>query len=244
MSELVFPKPYPSQFALAGESYTCYGSDFRQCVEYRFNNQGYRSEFDYDLHDKDPLLICLGSSIATGHGLDADQNFGYLVAKHYDKKFWNLGQGCFRSSNATILDQLDFLTRTELSIEFIVIQFTHINRQGTRFDSYLELDQQKALENFCSILRSVSDLLGNRRWCWILTDYSNAVMPVWVLNHPNKVIIDPLTVDHVDVTGYQHLAPTQQALRMLSLHPGPGWHRHIADQIISYFNGTVPILEK
>lgn len=232
----LFPKPYHSQFALRGETYTCYGSDFRDCVTYAFNQQGYRSDFDYDLRETDPLLVSFGSSIATGHGLEADLNFGAIVAKHFDRKFWNLGQGCMRSSNQTILEQVEFLINTDLTIDYFIIQFTHINRQGSRLDSYLELDNDLAVGNFCGILERISILLQDRKWCWLLLDYSGTVFPAWVYNHYAKVAIDPDSVDHISVEGYEDLAPTQHALKMLSLHPGKKWHACMAKQIIDVLN--------
>lgn len=231
MSEF-FVKPYPSQFDLRGDSITCYGSDFRGIVTYNFNNQGYRSDFDFDLSTRDPLCVSLGSSIATGHGIELEKSFGSIVAKKLEKKMWNLGQGCFRSSNQTILEQIEFLIATELNIDLFMIQFTHINRQGNRFDNYLELDLDTCIKNFCAILEKITQLLENKKWCWLLTDWSGAVFPSWVIKHPNKIAIDPDTVDHVSVSGYENLAPTTQALKTLSLHPGPGWHASIAQQII------------
>jgi hypothetical protein len=154
-----FPKPYPSQFDLRDESFTCYGSDFRGCINYTFNHQGYRSDFDYTLTEKDPLLVCLGSSIATGHGLPLEQSFGHIVGGSLDIKLWNLGQGCFRSSNQTMLEQIEYLVNSPLDIQHYVIQFTHINRMGNKFNSYLELDSEKAVKNFCGILEQISKLL-------------------------------------------------------------------------------------
>jgi hypothetical protein len=236
MSKL-FPQPYHSQFALRGETYTCYGSDFRNCIDYTFNRQGYRSDFDYDLDEPDPLLVSFGSSIATGHGLEADKNFGAIVARQFNRKFWNLGQGCIRSSNQTILEQIEFLIDTDLCIDYFIIQFTHINRQGSRADSYLELDQDLAVGNFCDILKRVSNLLQGQKWCWLLLDYSRAVFPEWVRNHYAKVEIDPDSVDHISVEGYENLAPGPKVLETLSLHPGEKWHAHIANQIMTVLHG-------
>jgi len=237
MNSLQFPRPYPSQYQLRGESFNCYGTDFRGCITYTFNNQGFRSEFDYDLTETESLLVCLGSSIGTGHGLEMHQSFGQLTANRFGKKHWNLGQGCFRSSNHTMLEQVDFLTKTQLDIAYTVIQFTHINRMGNKNNSYLELDPAVAVQNFLEILDKITELLKNKRWCWLLCDYSGADFPDSVVNHPNKIVIDPDSVDFVDVESFQHLAPTQHALRMLSLHPGPKWNQHIASCIIDYFNG-------
>jgi len=230
-----FPQPYHSQFALRGDSYTCYGSDFRDCITYTFNNQGYRSEFDYDLEEKHPLLVSLGSSVATGHGLEADKNYGAIAAQYFDRKFWNLGQGCFRSSNQTILEQVEFLVDSGLPVDYFIIQFTHLNRQGSRSNSYLELDQTLSVSNFCEILQRISHLLHGRKWCWLLLDYSNALLTSWITDHSAKIAIDPDSIDHISVEGYEKAAPTQHALKMLSLHPGQKWHAEIADQIISFF---------
>jgi hypothetical protein len=232
-----FPQPYPSQFDLRGESFTCYGSDFRGCITYNFNNQGFRNDFDFDLNDPESLLICLGSSIGTGHGLELTQSFGHLVAKHFNKKYWNLGQGCFRSSNQTMLDQVEFLTKTNLDIGYYVIQFTHINRMGNKNNSHIELDPVLAIQNFVETLHKITALLQGKRWCWLLCDYSGANFPSWVIDHPNKIVIDPDSVDFVDVENFQHLAPTQHAIRMLSVHPGPKWNQCMASHIIEYFNG-------
>jgi hypothetical protein len=230
-----FLKPYPSQYDLRGESMTCYGSDFRGCVDYNFNNQGFRSDFDYDLTDPDHLLVCTGSSIGTGHGLDLKQSFGFIAANVLNKKLWNLGQGCFRSSNHTMLEQVKFLVNTDLKIDYYVIQFTHINRMGDKSNSYLELDPVKAVENFSEILKTISALLEEKKWCWLLTDYSRVTLPSWIINHPNKIIIDPDSVDFVPVDQYRNAAPTEHALKMLSVHPGPDWNKHIATLILEYF---------
>jgi len=236
MSKSEFPKPYQSQIALAGESFSCYGSDFREIITYTFNNQGYRSNFDYNLNESDSLILTLGSSIATGHGLPLEQSFGSLVADNFRLKSWNLGQGCFRSSNQTIFDQINFFVESNLDIQYFIIQFTHINRMGSRYDSYLELDEQKALDNFCELLMRITDLLSDKNWCWVLMDYSQADFPTWVTNHPNLISIDPDIIDHVPVEQYQHLAPTSISLKNLSAHPGVQWHRNMADSIIKYFN--------
>jgi len=230
-----FPQPYPSQFDLRGESMTCYGSDFRNIIDYTFNNQGYRSLEDFEITDTDPLLVCLGSSIATGHGLELSQSFSSIIAQKFNKKLWNLGQGCFRSSNQTMLEQVEFLVTTDLNIDYWVIQFTHINRQGNRSNSYVELDNDVCIKNFCDILGKITRLLAGKKWCWLLTDWSGSAFPNWVTGHPNKIAIDPDSVDFVPVTGYEHLAPGDHAIRMLKVHPGTEWNLVIANQIIDYF---------
>ena len=232
-----FPQPYPSQFDLRGESFSCYGSDFRNVINYTFNNQGYRSSEDFSLLEKEPLMVCMGSSIATGHGLELSDSFSGILAKQLNKKLWNLGQGCFRSSNQTILEQVEFLVQQQLPIDLYVIQFTHINRQGNKYNSYLELDQSACIQNFLEILNKITELLKGQQWCWLLTDYSGAEFPDWVVSHPNKIVIDPDTVDHIDVSGYESLAPSRFALKMLSLHPGAKWHQTIANQIMDYIDG-------
>jgi hypothetical protein len=231
-----FPRPYPSQFDLRGESVNCYGSDFRKCITYKFNNQGFRSDFDFDINTRDSLLICLGSSIGTAHGLDLTQGFGYLTANHFNKTLWNLGQGCFRSSNQTMMEQVDFLSQTKLNIDYYVIQFTHINRMGNKSNSYLELDEKLSVDNFVNILKRISTRLKNKKWCWLMCDYSDVEFPEYVINHPNKIAINPDSVDHVDVENYRNLAPTEQVFKTLSLHPGLEWNRTIAKMIIEYFD--------
>ena len=231
-----FPLPYPSQYDLRGESYTCYGSDFRDIITYNFNDQGYRNDFDFDLADTSPILAALGSSIATGHGLDLKDSFSSIVAKNYGKTLWNLGQGCFRSSNQTILEQVKFLVDSPLNIDYYVIQFTHINRQGNKYNSYLELDQSVAVQNFENILVELTEVLAGHKWCWILMDFSGAEFSDQVVDHPNKIVIDPDIIDHISVEGFETLAPSTHALKMLSLHPGPRWHQATADQIIKFFS--------
>ncbi len=234
-----FPRPYFSQFDLRGESFSCYGSDFRGCIDYTFNNQGYRSYFDYDLTSNERITTCLGSSIATGHGIELTDTFGHLVSDHFNTKLWNLGQGCFRSNNQTILEQIIFLANTDVNIEYYLVQFTHINRCQTEFGhGYLEHDESLALDNFCKILSTASDVLENKKWAWILTDYSNANYPAWIIDHPNKIAIDPDSVDFVPTDQYQQLAPSTHALKMLALHPGPAWNREIADLMIHYFHAN------
>jgi hypothetical protein len=244
MSTSEFLRPYPSQYELRGDTYSCYGSDFRGCVNYKFNNQGYRSDFDYDLNSQDCLAVCLGSSIATGHGLELNETFGSLVADYFGKTLWNLGQGCFRSNNQTVLDQVKFLINTDLNIDYFLIQFTHINRCGSDVESYLELDAQRALENFENILTQVSCCLSGKKWCWMLADYSGADLPQWIQDHPNKIIVDPDSVDFVETAAYANTAPSRHALKMLSLHPGPNWNQHIATLMIDYFNESSPELER
>jgi hypothetical protein len=220
---------------LRGESFTCYGSDFRDIITYNFNNQGYRSDFDFELDDASSIVAVLGSSIATGHGLDLEDSFASIVAQKLEKKLWNLGQGCFRSSNQTILEQVQFLADSELNIDYYVLQFTHINRQGNKFNTYLELDQAVAVQNFEAILAEVSQVLAGRSWCWMLMDFSGAEFSESTVNHPNKIAIDPDIIDHISVSGYEDRAPSTHALKMLSLHPGPEWHKETADQIIKFF---------
>lgn len=229
-----FPQPYHSQFDLRGETFTCYGSDFRGIIDYTFNNQGYRSDFDFDVSDTDPIIVCLGSSITTGHGLPVSRSFPGLIAARYHKKLWNLGQGCFRSSNQTMVEQVRFLTESELNIDRLVIQFTHINRQGNKSNSYLELNQETCVQNFIDHLREITELLSGYTWCWMLMDYSGAEFPAYVINHPNKLAIDPDIIDNLPVDGYQHLAPTTTALSALSAHPGPQWHLYTARDIINF----------
>lgn len=231
-----FPKPYPSQFDLRGETLTCYGSDFRDIIEYNFNNQGYRSDFDFDPDDPDPIIACLGSSITTGHGLPVNRSFPGLVAAKYHKKLWNLGQGCYRSSNQTIVDQIDFLSKSSLNIDMYIVQFTHINRQGNKFNSYIELDQTVCVQNFVDQLHAISSALSGKKWCWMLMDYSGASFPEWVAQHPNKIAIDPDIIDNISVSGYEHLAPTTTALKALSSHPGAKWHLQTAKSIINFLN--------
>lgn len=228
-----FPQPFQSQFALRGETMTCYGSDFRNIIDYEFNSQGYRSPVDFSIDDTESLAVCFGSSIATGHGLPLTQCFSSIVAKKFNKKLWNLGQGCYRSSNQAILDQIEFLVTTDLKIDLWLIQFTHINRQGNKFNSYLELNQEKCLYDFDKILNKITQLLAGKSWAWMLCDYSGAEFANAVVDHPNKIAIDPDSVDFVSVDGFENLAPTSQALKMLSAHPGPKWHEHVAQLFIN-----------
>ena len=229
-----FPQPYHSQFDLRGESFACYGSDFRGIVDYTFNNQGYRSEFDFDVDDTEPIIVCLGSSITTGHGLPVARSFPGLIAAKHQKKLWNLGQGCFRSSNQTMVDQVRFLTESGLNIDMLTVQFTHINRQGTKSNSYLELNQEICIQNFVDNLRDMTEMLAGRQWCWMLMDYSGAEFPQYVTDHPNKLAIDPDIIDNISVADYEHLAPTTTALAALRAHPGPLWHLYTARDIINF----------
>lgn len=237
-----FPKPYPSQYELRGDTHSCYGSDFRKCVNYTFNNQGYRSDFDYSTECQDHIVVCLGSSIATGHGLELENTFGAIVAKHFDQTLWNMGQGCFRSNNQTVLDQIKFLSNSDLKIDYYLIQFTHINRCGNQFENYLELDTAQAILNFEQTLKQVDQLLQGKKWCWMLADYSKVTLPDWIVNHPNLIVIDPDSVDFVETKTYAKSAPSKHALKMLSLHPGVKWNQQMADLMIEYFNETSPKL--
>jgi len=236
MTTSEFPRPYPSQYELRGDTYSCYGSDFRNVINYTFNNQGYRSSEDFNLSEKEPLIVCLGSSITNGHGLELGDSFSGILAKQLNKKLWNLGQGCFRSSNQTILEQVEFLAQQPLPIDLYVIQFTHINRQGNKYSSYLELDQSVCVQNFLEILKKITKLLKDQQWCWLLTDYSGVEFPDWVISHPNKIVIDPDIIDHIDISGHELQAPSQHALKMLSLHPGTKWHQTMANQILNYID--------
>jgi hypothetical protein len=67
-------------------------------------------------------------------------------------------------------------------------------------------------------------------------DFSGAEFSDQVTKHPNKIAIDPDIIDHISVEGFESLAPTTHALQMLSLHPGPVWHKETADQIIEFFS--------
>ena len=51
MTKNIIPKPLPSQFDLRGETMTCYASDNRGVVSYRFNESGYRSDIEYVVSD-------------------------------------------------------------------------------------------------------------------------------------------------------------------------------------------------
>jgi hypothetical protein len=132
------------------------------------------------------------------------------------------------------VEQVRFLTESDLNIHQMVIQFTHINRQGNKSNSYLELNQETCVQNFTDHLCEVTELLSGYAWCWMLMDYSGAGFPVYVTDHPNKLAIDPDIIDNLPVDGYQHLAPTTTALSALSAHPGPRWHLYTARDIINF----------
>jgi hypothetical protein len=133
-----------------------------------------------------------------------------------------------------MVDQVRFLTESGLNIDMLMVQFTHINRQGTKSNSYLELNQEICIQNFVDNLRDMTEMLTGCQWCWMLMDYSGAEFPQYVTDHPNKLAIDPDIIDNISVADYEHLAPTTTALAALRAHPGPLWHLYTARDIINF----------
>lgn len=60
-------------------------------IEYRFNNYGFRTDDNFSTEEEG--IVCLGCSLTQGIGLPIEYTWGYKLAKHFNTKFYNLGQG-------------------------------------------------------------------------------------------------------------------------------------------------------
>jgi hypothetical protein len=211
------PIPLQSQYYFRDETVTCYASDFRGTIEYRFNALGYRSDIEYDIEESKnkKVFAWLGSSITSAHSIPLDQGFPSIVSKHFKAECWSFSQGCYRVSNKIICEQLEELLKSDAVIDTFFIQFISLNRRGSGMHTYLELDFDDNIKEFEQVFTEVQNLLANKKWYWLLMDQYQHKIPEWIAQTPNMLTLNPVFLDTTGITG----------------HPGPKTHQAIGQLI-------------
>lgn len=216
------PKPLPSQYEFRGEHMMCYASDQRNLVEYRFNELGYRNDIEYKIEDtfNQTVYAWFGSSVTNGHSIAVEKSFPQLVSNKMNAACWNFSQGCFKTSNQILFEQLEMVLATDANLDIIFVQFINLERQGSGFDVYFDFDKENNVKKFEEIFMKFSDLLAGRKWYWMLLDKLQHDIPEWILETPNKIIHNPLFADCTGVTE----------------HPGEKTHAGLAKLILKKIN--------
>lgn len=216
------PIPLPSQYELRGERMMCYASDQRNVVEYRFNELGYRNDIEYNIEDTfdKKVYAWFGSSITNGHSIEVEKSFPQLVSKKMDAICWNFSQGCFRTSNQILFEQVESLLDTDAIIDKFFIQFINLERQGSKYETFYNFDKLENEKTFEKIFVNFSKLLEGRNWYWLMMDKLQHQIPQWILDTPNKIIYNPTFADTTGVIE----------------HPGEKTHRGLALLILKKIN--------
>lgn len=222
MKNNIIPKPLPSQYELRGEHMMCYASDQRNIVEYRFNELGYRNDIEYNIEDTidKKVYAWFGSSITNGHTIEVEKSFPQLVSKKMNAVCWNFSQGCFRTSNQILFEQVEALLETDALIDTFFIQFINLERQGSKLETYYNFNKLENVKTFEKIFENFSTLLNGKKWYWLMMDKLQHEIPDWIINTKNKIIYNP---KFADTTGIRE-------------HPGEKTHKGLAQLIVKKLN--------
>lgn len=204
MTKNIIPKPLPSQFELRGETMTCYASDNRGVVSYKFNESGYRSNIEYVISDthNNKTFAWFGSSIVNGHSVDLDDSFAQIVSKNLNAVCWNFSQGCYRTSNEIIVSQVEQILNTDAKIDTFFIQFIDLHRRATGIDTYYELDLEANSKNFEDTFKKLQSLLAGKKWYWFMWDKYQHKLSNDIINEPHKIFINFPYQDLTGITGH------------------------------------------
>lgn len=94
-------------------------------VTYTYNQYGHRSIEIDDL--KQNYFLFAGCSHTEGIGLKLENTYSYLVSKHYNKTFYNLGIGG-SGPYLTMFNILGFLSKVKHKPSIVIIQWPNFNR--------------------------------------------------------------------------------------------------------------------
>jgi len=207
------PLPFRDQYECRNETLEVYASDRRGLVEYKFNNLGYRNNFDYFLEESN-AGVYLGSSITSGIGVSWEKSFVKLSSDLLAVQPYHFSQGCTMVDNYELLQQLTALIESDFRPKFWVIQFIDLDR---RFDADTgicdsSLDTAKNINDFVDMFSTIEALLCDKTWCFIACDRMSHAIPDRIKHHSNCVAWNPRFIDQAGV----------------GTHPGPKWHQMIS----------------
>jgi len=107
-------------------------------VEYRYNNLGYRSTFDYSVDDlaNKKVILCLGDSDLFGSGLDYKDTWSYQLQELVGNEYTVVNMG-IRGASADAIARIGVSTMTALpNITATLVQWPHTSLREFVSKSY------------------------------------------------------------------------------------------------------------
>jgi len=102
---------------------TSYGYDTSNNIEYRFNAQGFRNDYDFDA---DPQIIFAGGSLSFGIGVAESDRYSSILSSDLGLHKWDISYAGEYYENATIYQTL--LQLTKCNQVPLIIQWVSQNR--------------------------------------------------------------------------------------------------------------------
>ena len=211
---MIIPLPFTDLYECRDETLEVFASDRRGQVKYQFNNYGYRNNINYQVGESD-VAVFLGSSLASGIGVQWEDSFPYLVSEKLRTSCYHYSQGCKEIDNQETLRILKQTISDGVCPTYIVIQFIDLDR---RYDNITgttvrDPDSEKNIQLFKKTFDSIAELLQNQNWCFFTCDNLSHEVPEYIKKHSRCVAWNLKYIDHCGVGD----------------HPGNKWHK-----IISY----------
>jgi hypothetical protein len=172
-----------------GQTVDKFGYDQSGFNIYRFNDQGYRSDVDFDFSK--PCLVTIGPSISFGIGLPIEKTFSFLLAQKLKLDNYNFGIGCLKHTNNDYLDLLIDIGKKP-NIQGIIINWNNLSRVQDMQEVYDDYDRSNCISRLESLLETADQLISVPKF-YILFDPDQLDLPTYLKNKLliyNKGVMD------------------------------------------------------
>ena len=204
---MAFPTTYYKEYI--NGSCKRIGQDYTGLIEYKFNEQGFRCDLDYQEQEQNAICF-FGSAITTGVGHQWQYAYPKKSLENTNLKAYNFAQGCMGVDNSTILEHVELVKNMEnFKPLCYVVQFIGLERVFDKKTLAMKLssDRDKNMQVFLDVFKKLETLLQNDKWMFFGCDAGNHDVPKEITNHEKCIIWNPRFIDSI-----------------LMDQPGPKWH--------------------